>query len=478
MAIIGTRGVPNYYGGFEQFAEYLSEYLVADGHEVTVYNSHCHPYGEKEWKGVKIKHCYDPENKLGTIGQFIYDLICILDCRRSDYDIILQLGYTSNSVWGFLLPKKAVIITNMDGMEWKRSKYSKPVQSFLRWAEKLAVKTSDFLISDSIGIQDYLLEKYQVRSEYIPYGAHLFAAPDIKVLAGYGIGKHEYDMLIARLEPENSIEIILDGVAAADNQRVFLVVGNHDTAYGAYLKQKFIAHKKIRFIGALYDIRILNNLRYFSNIYFHGHSVGGTNPSLLEAMSSNAYICANKNIFNFSILGNDATYFTNASEVKQLVESMQKNSEEARFKLFNNHHKIKTTYSWKDINSRYLTFMINAYKDKNFMQKGVSIFNAQTFPVLSRFKRNGLEKKALKDSLIAKAFREQDEGRNIKAICEDLGIGIDEFYKLRQRYARLQFNESKRLRELEEENERLRIMYANLSSLHNAYKETVIKNMS
>ena len=122
IAIIGTRGIPNHYGGFEQCAQYLALGLVKRGFEVIVYNSHDHPYQEKEWNGVQIVHCYDPEDKLGTVGQFIYDLICILDIRKRKCDVILQLGYTSSSVWGWLLPKKVVVTTNMDGLEWKRTK--------------------------------------------------------------------------------------------------------------------------------------------------------------------------------------------------------------------------------------------------------------------------------------------------------------------------------------------------------------------
>ena len=111
---------------------------------------------------MHIVHCTDPEDKIGTAGQFIYDLNCILHSRRQQYDIILQLGYTSSSVWGWLLPrKKTVVTTNMDGLEWKRTKYSKKVQRFLLRAERLGVKFSDHLIADSIGIQIYLKKKYQ-----------------------------------------------------------------------------------------------------------------------------------------------------------------------------------------------------------------------------------------------------------------------------------------------------------------------------
>ena len=132
IAILGSRGIPNYYGGFEQFTEYLAQGLVLRGHDISVYSSANHPYQESEWNGVKIVHERDPEHKLGTLGQFIYDLNCILHSRKQNFDIILQLGYTSNGIWGWLLSSDHIITTNMDGLEWKRTKYSKPVQQFLK----------------------------------------------------------------------------------------------------------------------------------------------------------------------------------------------------------------------------------------------------------------------------------------------------------------------------------------------------------
>ena len=134
IGILGTRGIPNYHGGFEQFAQFFSVYLAKHNYEVYVYNSSKHPFQEKIFNDVNIIHCYDPEDKIGTAGQFIYDLNCILDSRKRNFDILLQLGYTSSTVWHRLLPKKATIVTNMDGLEWKRSKYSKKVQKFLRYA--------------------------------------------------------------------------------------------------------------------------------------------------------------------------------------------------------------------------------------------------------------------------------------------------------------------------------------------------------
>jgi glycosyltransferase involved in cell wall biosynthesis len=354
IAILGTRGIPNYYGGFEQCAEFLALGLIKRGHKVLVYNSHDHPFKDKIWNGVDLIHCYDPENKLGTAGQFVYDLNCVLNLRKQKVDIILQLGYTSSSVWGWLLPKKTVVTTNMDGLEWKRTKYSKRTRKFLLWAEKLGVKYSDHLISDSKGIQDYLKTKYNKKSEYIPYGADVFKDPKELVLKEYGITKYNYDLLIARLEPENSIEMILDGVCMAAVDRSFLVIGKHETKFGEYLKDKYKDFPAIKFLGGVYDMKKLDSIRYFSNVYFHGHTVGGTNPSLLEAMASNSLVCANDNPFNRYILGKDGLYFNNQMDVSTILKNTNKLLNGYQVMLKDNHDKLEAIYSWDNIVDQYL----------------------------------------------------------------------------------------------------------------------------
>ena len=197
IGILGTRGIPNQYGGFEQFAQFLSVDLVSKGHEIWVYNSHRHIFQEDEFEGVNIIHCYDPEYKIGTVGQFIYDFNCIRDARNRKFDILLQLGYTSSSVWSKFLPDSQ-IITNMDGLEWKRSKFNKYVQKFLKKAEGWAVKSSDLLVSDSIGIQAYIKAKYKVDSHYIPYGAEVFDDPDETKLKSLKVESGNFEILIAR----------------------------------------------------------------------------------------------------------------------------------------------------------------------------------------------------------------------------------------------------------------------------------------
>jgi glycosyltransferase involved in cell wall biosynthesis len=367
IAIIGTRGIPNHYGGFEQLAEYLSEGLVKSGHHVTVYNSHNHPYQEKKWKGVDIVHCYDPEHKIGTAGQFIYDLNCIMHVRKQNFDIILQLGYTSSTIWGWLLPRqKSIVTTNMDGLEWKRSKYSRYVQRFLLYAEKLGVRYSDHLIADSLGIQAYLQEKYQKEATYIAYGADIFERPDETILKKYQLQQFQYNMLIARMEPENNIETILDGSMLQPTPTPFIVIGNVDTKYGKFLKEKYAAGEHIRFLGGIYNLEELNNLRYYSNLYFHGHSVGGTNPSLLEAMASQAVICAHDNIFNRSVLENNGFYFSDAGDVMGLLGSVVREKEYR--KIAENKAKIIHQYSCETIIDQYLKHFEEITEEKKVVK--------------------------------------------------------------------------------------------------------------
>lgn len=352
IAILGTRGIPNNYGGFEQFAEFLSKELVVNGHQAFVYSTSDHPFKSKEWKGVQLIHKYNPESYAGALGQFVYDLLCIIDSRKRKFDIILQLGYTSSSIWSWLLPKKSIILTNMDGLEWKRSKYSPKVQKFLKYAEKLAVKSSHYLIADSLGIQEYLQKEYHKNSVYIPYGTHVFDNPNSKILEKFELSAYTYDLLIARMEPENNIEIILSGINDSKSNCLMLVIGNYQNKYGQYLYTKFAANSRIKFLGPLYDLEVLNNLRFFSRIYFHGHSVGGTNPSLLEAMGSGAFICAHNNIFNRAILNQDAWYFNTKEEVSEMV-CKGIDIELRKSIALKNSIKIKELYLWPIIIKQY-----------------------------------------------------------------------------------------------------------------------------
>ncbi|BAV05571.1 Glycosyltransferase involved in cell wall bisynthesis [Filimonas lacunae] len=358
IGILGTRGIPNNYGGFEQISAYLAKGLVQLGHHVTVYNSHKHPYSCSEWNGVQIIHCYDPEYLIGTAGQFIYDFNCIRDARKRNFDIVLFMGYTSSSVWGWMNPRNSIIISNMDGLEWKRSKYSRPVQHFLRYAEKLAVRYSHAHIADSLAIKTYLNHKYQITPTYIPYGAEILTQIDESVYDELHLVKEDYFLLIARMEPENNIEMILSGFQSSTTHKQMVVVGNTDNNYGKYLVHQFRSDKRIRFAGPVFNLAKLHALRSAACVYFHGHSVGGTNPSLLEAMASHTFIAAHNNAFNKSILEADATYFDTSEDIREII--MYNNEQHSRRQAVqNNFRKIMSKYNWEHIVNRYEHFILS-----------------------------------------------------------------------------------------------------------------------
>jgi len=352
IGILGSRGIPNQYGGFEEFAEHLALGLKEMEASVWVYCSAHHPYKSSTWNGINLIHCLDAEEWIGTAGQFIYDFHCIRDSRTRNFDIIYQLGYTSSSVWFRLLPDGPAIVTNMDGLEWKRSKYNRLVRRFLKYAEKLAVHTSDTLIADSKAIQKYLLDEYQAVSEFVPYGATIFESPDVQMIRNENLEPGNYHMLIARMQQDNHIEEIIKGLLNSGGELPLLVVGNTQNKMGTYLRKRYECGH-IRFPGAIFNRKLLNNLRHFCSVYFHGHSAGGTNPSLLEAMAAGALICAHNNPFNREVLGKNAFYFSRPEDIAELLLSGKINPAIRQKFIFSNLKTIKSRYNWEKIIKTY-----------------------------------------------------------------------------------------------------------------------------
>lgn len=374
IAFVSTRGIPNNYGGFEQFAEYISVGLAERGHEVTVYSPHYHPFQGNEYKGVKIKHIYSPELWMGgSVGSFFYDYACLKDAlKKEDFDIIYEAGYTS------IIPayirfnvkniRRPIFTTNMDGLEYKRTKFNKWVQKFVFWEERMAVKHSHYLIADNMGIKDYYKEKYGKESKFLAYGANIYDNYSENYLKEYDLKAGEYLLLVARLEPENNIDMAIEGYIRSQQygKIPLLVVGKTNTPYGKQLVKTYGKHEYVRFMGGIYDFDKLNSIRHYSYAYFHGHSVGGTNPSLLEAMASDCFILSNDNIFNRSVLGENAVYYCNTEQVTEILNNLD--STVAQYKkqyTERNLEVIRNEYSWEKLveeHEKYFLWMINNSK--------------------------------------------------------------------------------------------------------------------
>lgn len=362
IAILGIRGIPNNYGGFERAAEEIAVRLVLSGHYVVVYNPDDHPFKNDVWQGIIIKRVFCRERFLGIFGTFLFDFLCLRDALRGKFDAILELGCEPAAVFFWLARgHQSALVTNIDGLGWQRSKWNKPLRWFIRYCERIAVRESDALIADNQGIQSYCLSEYNQPSHYIPYGAVIPSGKSMRQLDVHGLLEGEYYMLVARLEPENNIEMILDGYLESGNQRPFVVVGGLSTTYAKFLLDHYSSFTNIKFVGGVYDYEELSGLRKSCEIYFHGHSVGGTNPSLLEAMASEAYIAAHDNIFNRGVLGEHALYFNCVQDVARIIHNSPVNKKEFQM---HNLEKIRNEFNWGNVARQYEHLFQNVISTK------------------------------------------------------------------------------------------------------------------
>ena len=349
IGIIGTRGIPNEYGGYEAVVQELAPRLVKRGHKVVIYCSQSQKSRMKEWKGVQLVYNQDPERWMGSTGQFIYDFMSNLSSRKHKHDVVFHMGYTSDSVWYKIWDAHAAHITNMDGLEWKRTKYSKCTRKFLAFAEKLAANKSQALIADNKGIEEYLNTKYKTPVLQISYGVDIPNEFSSEGLDQYELKKQAYDLVIARMVPENNIETIIQAKIDASDSIPLILFGNR-TPYRNDLMLKY-KEERIIFEDGNFNKDILDGLRHHARYYIHGHSVGGTNPSLLEAMAAQSRIIAHDNVFNQHVLLKNGKYFTNKTQLRDFFNSQDIiiTSEQVN----NNTKLLIDQYNWKQICDLY-----------------------------------------------------------------------------------------------------------------------------
>lgn len=360
IAILGARGIPASYGGFETFAEQLATRLVARGHEVTVYAE----TGESSvqdtfYQGVRVRHKRRP--RWGAASVLAYDCACLWDACRG-YDLVYMLGY--GAAWACWWPRVfgVPVWINVDGLEWARSKWGRGARLYLRCMEWVTTKAATRLIADAEAIAQRFRQTYPrgAPSSFIAYGAELVEGRQVDpaVLSLWGLQAHRYMLVVARPEPENHILEIIQGHVMHGGDWPLVIVGDVSgaTAYQRQLQQH--ASERVRFIGGIYDGGQLASLRVHAACYLHGHSVGGTNPSLLEALACGNWVIAHDNPFNREVARDAADYFATPEQLARSLDLVVRESDALRPRRAQRARGIVAEhYTWDGITDAYEALM-------------------------------------------------------------------------------------------------------------------------
>lgn len=309
IAILGSVGVPARYGGFETLADNLARFHADTGRPeaLSVYCSRpAYPDRPEIFGNAQLRYSNFRANGAASV---LYDVTTLRDAVSQGTDVALLLGVSGAIALPFLARRGMRIVTHVDGLEWRRGKWSAPARAFLQWSERLAVRHSDAVIADSPAIAEHLLHEYGVEAEVIAYGGdHATLAPQPPSAPLENL-PNSYALALCRIEPENNVQMILEAFIEAAKPLVF--VGNWDNStYGRELKARFANAPNIRILEPIYAPGPLFTLRTGASAYVHGHSAGGTNPALVEMMHIGHPILAFDCVFNRYATQDQARYFT------------------------------------------------------------------------------------------------------------------------------------------------------------------------
>lgn len=354
LKILGTRGVPARHGGFETFAEKLSLYLSEQGWEVTVYCQEETGDGiwESEWNGIKRIHI--PVKSTGAYGAVIFDLKAAWHCRGTE-GLLLTLGYNTALFHVIQRLRGQTNVINMDGIEWKREKWSKIAKAWFWINERAGCYLGNHLIADHPRIKDHLATRTRRdKITMIPYGGDEVDNADISKLEAFGLKKGCFSVVIARPEPENSFLEMVRAFSSKKRDHKLVVLGNFDTEKNGYHREVVkAASDEVIFPGAIYDSSVVGALRFYSKFYLHGHRVGGTNPSLVEALGAGCAVIAHNNEFNRWVAGDSARYFANEAECSEIFDALLRISFDNSEMKLGSKHEYQTRLTWDLILSDY-----------------------------------------------------------------------------------------------------------------------------
>ncbi|EPD86085.1 hypothetical protein HMPREF1529_00688 [Microbacterium sp. oral taxon 186 str. F0373] len=353
IAMIGTRGVPASYGGFETAVEEVGKRLVERGHDITVYTRGSE-HREREYLGMRVVHLPALRQKqLETLSHTGLSALHAVSRKAPDAAFVFN---AANSPFVPLLRARGIpVALHMDGLEWKRSKWGARGRAYYRWAEQFGVRSADALIADAPGIADYYADQFGVPTELIRYGAPIIESAPIDGITALGLRPDGYHLVVARFEPENHVLEIVEGYRASGAAAPLVVVGS--APYAAEYTQRIhtaaAGDPRIRLLGGVFDQDLLDALYFHARTYVHGHSVGGTNPSLLRAMGAGTAVIAWDVNFNRETLDDLGWFFEDASEVERHFTDLELDREQVPTLSAAVQARAKDNFRWDDVATAY-----------------------------------------------------------------------------------------------------------------------------
>lgn len=353
VAIVGSQGVPAMYGGFETLVENIIGENCSKDIQYTVF---CSSKDNKSqivlYKNARLVYIPFHANGMESV---LYDIVSMIK-TIGKFDAVVALGVSGCIFLPiYRLLFRGRVIVNIDGLEHKRAKWGKIANSFLRLSEFMAVRFASAIIADNKGIQDYVKETYKKDSVLIAYGGdhvitNIKEDREKEILDHYKLTSKTYSLAIGRIEPENNCHMILEGFAR--NKRKLVFVGNWQRSeYSRNLEAKYSQYDNILIVQSIYNIEVLYAFRNNCRSYLHGHSAGGTNPSLVEAMFFGMPILSFDVVYNRETTENKALYFTDENSLSSLVDTLTDSDCE---KVGQNMKCIaEKRYTWAEIARQY-----------------------------------------------------------------------------------------------------------------------------
>lgn len=351
VGLLGTRGVPAHYGGFETAVEEIGSRLAARGHEVLVY---CRDgTGAAEHRGMRLVHQRAVHAR--TLETLSHTAASVRHARTAGLDVAIVFNAANSPLVPALRAAGTPVAIHVDGLEWKRAKWAGVGRFYYRRAEAIAVAFADCLIADAEAIVAYYRGRFGVECTLLRYGAPVLEQPPLHRLGELSLTPKGYHLAIARLEPENNIHLIVEGYRDSRLTEPLVVVGAHryPTAYTRRLDKLLASDRRVRAIGAVYDQELIDALYAGAMTYAHGHSVGGTNPSLLRAMGAGTLTLASDNPFNREVLDSAGWYFRTPADLTGLYHHLATDPGVAEDYARRARERAEKFYDWDEVAAGY-----------------------------------------------------------------------------------------------------------------------------